>query len=256
MEQTIYVGTGWGVIKSEDGGTTWKHASEGLAGESGDFPWVHKVLIDLDNPETVYALTRRTMYHSPQPVFKRLSQNTDTSQGPPDRYYKSVNVVAGIYRTQNGGASWERVVSNIDFSSLAPADIAIHPEDSQILYVGTIQGVYRTLNRGESFERILDTLPTAPWIISIAIDPVEPAIIYVGSIFDGAYRSMDSGVTWEQIFIHPPKIFGTIVYSVLIDPTNHNRIYIQYRRQLCVIIIAQSSYVGRNELNYIGSGFS
>ena len=30
----------------------------------------------------------------------------------------------------------------------------------------------------------------------------------------------------------------------------------QYRRQLCVIIIAQSSYVGRNELNYIGSGFS
>ena len=71
--KTIYVGTHEaGVLKSTDGGTTWKEVNSGLGGLD-----VHGLAIDPNDPRKLHALVRE--------------------KGE------------GIYRTINGGAKWTRV---------------------------------------------------------------------------------------------------------------------------------------------------
>ena len=229
-DRIIYAGTGWGVIKSEDGGDTWKHASNGLEGETGDYPWIYKIAFDPTDPEVVYVLVGGLMYFRPGSV-----SNLDSSgQGPPEDYRGLADVVPGLYRTTNGATSWERIRSNLDFSTLATMDIAIDPTDSNIFYLttfGTGSGLYKTTNGGVTFQQLTGKLIRDRNVMSVSVDPVDPRIVYLGSDADGVWRSSDSGETWQQVFNYAPRstVRASSVSSILIDPENHKRVTIGLR---------------------------
>src|SRR5438105_12134507 len=103
---TVYVGSGEadmrsqishgnGMYKSTDAGRTWKHL--GL----NDTPQIGRVLIDPKNANTVFVAALGHAY------------------GP--------NPERGIFRTRDGGATWEKVLFKND--NVGAIDLAFDPQD-------------------------------------------------------------------------------------------------------------------------------
>jgi photosystem II stability/assembly factor-like uncharacterized protein len=162
----------------------------------------------------------------------------------------------GIYKTVDGGISWERIFET------GMVTVAIHPRSPNIIYAGCIKGIYRSIDSGENWEHLswyyacydlafdpehLDRIYGGAWkgiaksedggetwkykpftdqsgmVSTIAVDPTSPYILYAGigkwwSV--GIFKSTDHGETWTPIGLD-----GRKVASVIIDPNSTNRIY-------------------------------
>jgi len=113
----------FGLIKSGDGGKTWKKL--GLEGES-----------DFHSLATSYATNAvYVVNHRPN---SRMSQ-------------------PGIYYTSNDGLKWTRAAAKGLGGDLK--SLAVHPSDAGIVAAGTADGLYLSRNSGETFERLAGGQP-------------------------------------------------------------------------------------------------
>ena len=117
------------------------------------------------------------------------------------------------------GLEWRNIGPAINSGRIA--DIAIHPENDNIMYVGVGSGgVWKTVNAGTTWETIFDE-ESSYSIGSIAIDPSAPATIWVGTgenvggrhvgFGDGMYRSTDGGRTWTNMGLAESEHLSTII---------------------------------------------
>jgi photosystem II stability/assembly factor-like uncharacterized protein len=103
---------------------------------------------------------------------------------------------AEIFRTTNGGDSWENVIG--DLPDRYVTDIAIDPDDDNNVYV-VFSGfgsshAFRSIDKGDSWINIGDGLPDVP-TSSIVVDPFNSQHIYVGNDL-GVFFSSDNGENW------------------------------------------------------------
>ena len=183
----LYAGLKGGVYKSVDGGQTWRWLREGFPPPQ-EFTFavmVSKIVLDPQNPETVYAAIG-------QPREGRGGQGS-------------------IYKSENGGASWRQIVQK---GQLAPdlliSDLAIHPQDARRLLIATPQGVFASADGGATWAASNAGLPTHRRTLRLAQSPSNPKIVYVslkGKAGEtpwqaGVYRSEDGGRTWQ------PRVHG------------------------------------------------
>ena len=168
----IYVGTGEacirgnivggnGVYKSIDAGKTWKFI--GLA----DTHAIGRLIVDPKNPDVAFV----------------------AALGHPF----ADNEERGIFRTRDGGKTWEKVLYK-DAKS-GGIDVTFDPSNSNILFAGLWQA-RRT-----------------PW----SMDSGGPG--------SGLYRSIDGGTTWKQLKGHglPEGTLGRI--GVTVSGANPNRVW-------------------------------
>jgi photosystem II stability/assembly factor-like uncharacterized protein len=168
----IYAGTGEGCIrgnmsygdgvyKSMDGGKTWKNV--GLR----DTQHIGALIIDPKDPNTVFVAALGHAY------------------GP--------NAERGIFRTRDGGKSWEKVLYKDDRTG--GIDVVFDPSNSNILFASLWQ-VMRTPYRLDS-----------------------------GGPGSGLYKSIDGGTTWKRLEGNglPGGILGRIGVSV--SGADSNRVY-------------------------------
>ena len=207
---------GDGIYTSEDAGATWQ--SKGLPNIGS----VGKVLIDPNNDDTILVAAMG-------PLFR----NDDNR---------------GVYRTQNGGDTWEQVLFVSDVTGAI--DMAIHPTNGDIVYAamwerirrpettvfgGATSGLYRSTNGGDTWTEMTNGLPSAAsekGRISIDISQSNPNVLYAryanaaGSI-QGVYRSQDGGDTWqEQNATQLTNVgFHWWFRGIFVDPTDENTIY-------------------------------
>ncbi len=111
-------------------------------------------------------------------------------------------------------------------------DIAVQPNNNNIIYVGTAGGgVWKSQNAGVNFEPIFDKYNSS--IGCIAIDPNHPdQVVWVGtgetwtrnstSVGDGLYRSNDGGKNWKKMGFSDSERIS----SIQIDPKNSDIIYV------------------------------
>src|SRR6266702_1104195 len=171
-ENVVWAGTGeaWisshisignGIYKSTDAGKTWQHLGLDLTGRIG------RVVIHPTNPDIVYAAA---LGHSYGPQQER-----------------------GVYRTMDGGKTWERVLF-VDENTGA-ADVVMDPNNPRILFAAMWQLVIHTWGR-ES-----------------------------GGPGSGIYVSKDGGTTWKKLTGNglPAKPFGKV--GLAISRSNSSRIY-------------------------------
>ena len=104
---------GDGVYRSTDGGDTWEHRGLSASGRIG------RVIVHPTDPEIVYAAALGHLY------------------GPQEE--------RGIFRTTDGGDSWERVLF-VDANS-GGVDVVMDPNNPQILFAATWQMFIRTWGR-------------------------------------------------------------------------------------------------------------
>ena len=106
------------------------------------------------------------------------------------------------------------------------------PQQPNVFYIGVNNGgVWKTNDYGRTWKPIFDDQPTGS-VGDIAVAPSNPNIIYVASgegiqrpdlgVGNGVYKSTDAGKTWINTGLKDGQQIG----SIIIDPTNENRVFV------------------------------
>ena len=116
---------------------------------------------------------------------------------------------AGIYRTDDGGATWQHLSS---YPTSYAHSVVAHPTDSQTVYAGSEPAsVFRSTDGGDSWQECtgFGKVPESTnwWfhgdrlshVREIRVSSHAPSTIYAGIEVGGIVRSRDSGATWQQL---------------------------------------------------------
>ncbi|NOZ94708.1 MAG: glycosyl hydrolase [Acidobacteria bacterium] len=211
---TLWVGAAsGGVWKSVNGGLTFKPVFDEHTQSIG------ALAIDPRNPKIVWVGTGESWVRN------------------------SVSVGDGVYRTNDGGETWEHVGLE-DTEHIAR--IVASPVDSDTAWVCATghlwnsneqRGVFKTTDGGKTWKKVL-YVDENTGCSDLAADPQEPGILYAGmwqfrrspSFFtsggpgSGLYRSTDGGETWKRLTDGLPKgELGRI--AVAVAPSRPSTVY-------------------------------
>ena len=154
-------------------------------------------------------------------------------------YMGSVN--GGVWRTTNGGQSWDNLTDGkSDISSVGAITVA--PSDANVIYVGTGEsqlredltfgtGMYRSTDAGQSWQHL--GLTDAQQITDIVVDPRDADRVYVSAIGHafgpnaerGVFRTTDGGKSWKKILFVDDS---TGAQDLAMDPSNPRVIYASF----------------------------
>ena len=95
---------------------------------------------------------------------------------------------AGVYRSTNGGATWEQKINGMDYQAVTTTG-KIGP---YLLASGTI-GIYRSTDNGDTWSAATG-LPAGNGVNSLAIIGTNT---FAGTMGKGVFASTDSGATWS-----------------------------------------------------------
>lgn len=205
------VSQGTGIYKSTDAGRTWTCMGLEKTGRIG------RIIVDPQNPDTVWVAA---MGHCYGPQQER-----------------------GVFRTTNGGTSWERVLF-VD-ENTGCSDLAIDPNNPRILLAGMWTMLIRTWGRwsggpngglyisrdgGSTWRRLEGNgLPPVPvGKIGLAFSRSDPARIYaLIETEDGVlWRSDDGGGTWALVSRDRALTERPHYYSrCAVSPDNSSEVY-------------------------------
>ena len=81
----------------------------------------------------------------------------------------------GIFKSMDGGASWEKSLDWRYEEMRGVQDIIINPLNPQVLYAATSIGLMKSSDAGDNWALIQDI----PMAVDVEINPVDTNIIYV-----------------------------------------------------------------------------
>jgi photosystem II stability/assembly factor-like uncharacterized protein len=220
----IYVGTGEadmrdsiafgnGVYKSSDAGKTWQHLGLENTKQIG------RIIVDPNNPNTVFVAALGNVY-APNP----------------DR---------GVYRTRDGGATWQKVLFKND--EVGAIDLTFDPVDSRVVYAtlwnvrrppwfiytpanGPGSGIFKSIDGGATWKEISEGIPLeGRGHIGITVAPTNRNRLYavVDAKDGGVFISNDAGATWTRL--SSDKRFwdrGWYFEKINVDPKNADIVYV------------------------------
>jgi len=264
-----------GVYRTADGGKTWqrvlfKDANTGAV----------DVAFDPNNPNTVYAslwqVRRQPWYFASGGPGSGLYKSTDggltwkqlqghglpegvigrigvsVAGGGSGRVYAMIEATeGGLFRSDDGGGSWERVNSDHRFRQRAwyYSHVFADPTSPDVVYV-LDTGAFRSNDGGKTF----DLMPAphgdhhALWI-----DPKDPRRLINGSD-GGASVSVDGGKSWTPEYNQPTAQF----YHVVTDNRWPYRVYGAQQDNSTIAIASRDDdgVIGRQDWFPVGGGES
>ncbi len=174
---TLFGSIRWeGVLKSEDYGITWQKKNVGLK--------------FLDDTKSVIA-PYYVLSISPNYLFDKTA---------------FAGTESGIFKTSNGGSSWEEIKIGASGSSANILYIGISPEysvDKTIIISTKGKGLFKSKNGGETWTEIAPSLKTENHFLEfIEFSPFynEDHTIW-GASKEAIFKSMDNGNTWNKMVI-------------------------------------------------------
>jgi photosystem II stability/assembly factor-like uncharacterized protein len=122
-----------------------------------------------------------------------------------------------VFRTVNGGASWQNISGGLP--GLALNDLAFDPANANVLYAAIsgfgVRHLYRTTNAlspSPTWTAIDAGIPDTP-INAVLVDPETSSVLYAGSDL-GLFKSMDGGTSWAHQLNGIPKV---AIYDLVAD---------------------------------------
>jgi photosystem II stability/assembly factor-like uncharacterized protein len=268
---TFYLGsTGGGVWKTEDGGISWHNVSDGYF-HTGS---VGAIAVAPSDPNLIYVGMGESCFRGDASYGDGVYQSTDggrtwTNVGlVPTRHIARIRIdpsdpntvyVAafgdgfgpspdrGVYRTTNGGRTWEKVLYRTD--QAGAIDLVMDPTHPKTLYAsllefrrypwairsaGTATGIFKTTDGGDTWTELTNNpgLPSGPkGRIGLALSPANPNRIW--AIIDaelgkkGVYRSDDAGATWQRLTDFAELTQRPWYYHhIFADPSDPETVYV------------------------------
>ncbi|MCJ7467519.1 MAG: glycosyl hydrolase, partial [Maribacter sp.] len=208
----VMTSMGDGVYKSTDAGKTWKHIGLDHVRHISD------VIIHPTNPDIIFIAAQGAQY------------------GPSsDR---------GIYRSNDGGANWEKVLYVNDRTGAS--SLSMDMKNPLILYTafwehrrypwtmesgGKSSALYKSNDGGTTWDKLTEGLPKEFGKAGISVSRANPelvfAVIEAEGEKGGVYRSDDAGKKWNQINKDRINITRSWYYmEIFADPQNENIVYV------------------------------
>ena len=179
------VSYGDGVYKSTDAGKTWRHL--GL----DDTRHISRIRVHPSDPDVVYVVALGHAF------------------GPNDQ--------RGVFRSTDGGKSWERVLFVSE--TAGAADLSLDPANPRILYAaiweaqrtpwslvsgGPGSGIYKSTDGGDSWQELTGNPGLPKGVkgrIGVAVSPAKQGRVWATVEAEEAalFRSDDAGATWENV---------------------------------------------------------
>ena len=197
---TLFVATGEGIFRSQDGGQHWENSTFGLL----DLDVLCLACApDFASSEVLWAGTAQGGFYRSRNAGRSWR---DAGAGLPDTAIQCLTVsphfaidqtlfvgteTAGLYRSVDGGASWAAVGETLAEQSINC--LAISPLGNQML-AGTSSGVYWSDDSGQSW-----TASENGEFAALSLDLAEAGKAIAGAVHDGIYLSADGGKSWQPI---------------------------------------------------------
>jgi photosystem II stability/assembly factor-like uncharacterized protein len=237
---------GGGLLKSADGGASWKRIP--LPNRGG----VRAVNMDPQDSSTLYASTHEVLYKSTDggASWNEIGGQKEVTAGGPSwcfdlpasvvidpqdastLYVGTCPVGGGLFKSTDGGQTWSSLIVNlappttiiggmpIDPSSYFIC-LAIDPQDSGTVYVSVGNRILKTTDGGQNWESFNAGLPADSSVRFIAIDPQNSSIVYAASNL-GVFKSTDGGASWSAL---NAGLTNANVSILLIDPRDPSTVY-------------------------------
>jgi len=201
---------GDGVYKSTDAGKTWKHLGLEKTRQ------ISTVRIHPKNPDFVYVAAQGSIWNS--------------------------NPERGIYRSQDGGKTWELVLQVN--SGTGACDLSMDANNPRILYAafwehqrqpwrvisgGSGSGIYKTTDGGDTWQKLSEGLPSPIGKIGVAVSPKNSERVWAIIEADkgGLYRSDNGGKNWQ--LINNKRVLRARAWyyiEIFADPQNEETVYV------------------------------
>lgn len=186
-----------GVWRSDDGGTSWQAKNQGVRCVIEDKEvteigyCVHGLAQDPDDADILFRQEHTGMYRSRNAgdTWERIENGLPSWFGFPiaidrrtkslfsfpmesDEYRMPVGGRFAVYRSRNGGDSWEALTKGL-------------PREPS--YAGVLRG-------------------------ALAVDTLDPAGVYVGSTAGDIFVSADGGEAWQRLPVRLPRVLSVATY--------------------------------------------
>lgn len=265
--------TGGGVWKTTDYGASWHNVSDGFFSTGS----IGAVQVAPSDPDVVYVGTGSHKIRSNVITGKGVYRSTDGGESwtflgledagqigaleihpeDPDRVYVAAlghpfgkNEQRGVFRSTDGGESWEKVHFLSD--SVGAADVELHPTDPSVVYSTmwrgerkpwTIisgcaapcgDGIWRSDDGGDSWAKVLGGEDMPEELIGraeVAVTADDPdrvyALVEALEPAEGLYRSDDRGETWRLVNDRGALMTRPFYFTTLAaDPTDADVVYV------------------------------
>lgn len=240
-----------GLFRSGDGGKSWTHLG-GLRDHPSRADWqpgaggliLHSLVVDPAEGRRIWvAISAAGVFHSADGGVTWEARNRGTradflpegqrypehgqcvhclvkAPGAGGLFYQQNH--CGMYRSDDGGTSWQSIEAGLPSSFGFPA--AVHPRDPDTLYLVPLNGdsagryvpdgkaaVWRTRDGRRTWQDLRAGLPQRNAFLNVlrqalATDTLAPAGVYFGTGSGALYASADEGDTWSCIAEHLPTI--------------------------------------------------
>lgn len=268
-KQKFYFGsTGGGIWQTTDGGLTWENISDGYFQRAS----VGAIAVAQADPNVIYVgmgeTTIRGNVSHGDGVYKSTDggrtwtqiglaetrhiakvrihpQNPDLAYVAAPGHAHGPNPERGIYRTRDGGQSWEQVLFRSD--KAGAIDLVMDPLNPRILYAafweacrlphtlisgGEDSGIFKSIDGGDTWTEI-SRKPGLPQgllgKIGLAASPAKSGRIWaIVESEDGAvFRSDDGGEHWQRLCEERGLLARAWYYQhIIADPQDENTLWV------------------------------
>ncbi len=260
--------TGGGLWKTTDGGTTWRAVTDGQIRSSS----VGAVAVCEANPDVVYvgmgevqlrgnvmqgdgvyrsSDAGRTWTHSGLPESQAIGRirihptNCDLVYAAVLGHTFGRNPERGVFRSRDGGKTWERVLFRNDRTGAV--DLVIDPRNPDVLYAGFWEvyrtpwslssggpgsGLFKSRDGGSTWTELTRNmgLPKGVWgKVGVSVSGADPNRVYaiIEADSGGVFRSDDAGLTWTNTNtdrrLRQRAFYYTRIYA---DPKEKDLVYV------------------------------
>nr|WKN36348.1 glycosyl hydrolase [Tunicatimonas sp. TK19036] len=266
-DEYYFGAVGGGLWKTVDGGLNWKPVTDGQLNSSS----VGAVAVSETNPDIVYIGTGETQLRGNIMQGDGVYKSTDAGKTwknvglketqaiarvrihptNPDIVYVAAlghpygpNEERGIFKTEDGGETWKKVLYKSD--EAGGADLIIDRTNPEVVYASLWQvyrtpwkmwggggdsGLFKSTDGGDTWTE-LTRKPGMPegtvGKIGVTVSPVDPQRVWaiVESDSGGVYRSDDAGETWKLVNNERKLRQRAFYYSrIYADPLDKDGVY-------------------------------